>query len=166
MASTYTPIATTTLSTSASNVTFSSIPSTYTDLVLVANTIVASGTGAEFDLRFNSDSGTNYSNTWVLGDGGTAQSGRGSNYTFADCGYLASNSGGVNTRIVNIQNYANSSTYKTVISRGSSVNGGQVISYVNLWRSTSAINTVYIYSNAGLTYAAGSTFTLYGIKAA
>lgn len=165
MASTYEAIMTYTVPSAQSSYTFTSISQDYTDLVLVANTIVSSGVGYELGLQFNGDTGSNYSDTYLLGDGTSATSGRQS-LTFADCGYLASNSGNPNTRIINLQNYSNTTTYKTVLSRGSSVNSGQAIAYVNLWRNTSAISSIKIFSNVGLNYAAGSTFTLYGIKAA
>lgn len=144
----------------------STLSQAYTDLVLVANTIVPTGsTFPECSLRFNGDTGSNYSNTYLLGLGsGSGISGRGSNYTYADCGYLTTNSGNPNTRIINIMNYSNSTTYKTIISRGSSDNGGQVIAYVNLWRKTpEAITSITVFTQGG-TYAAGSTFSLYGIK--
>lgn len=161
---TYEAIATQTLGSATNTVTFSSIPSTYTDLVLIANTIIASVSGfPECSLRFNSDTGTNYSNTYLLGTGSSAASGRGTSYTYADCGYLAANSSNPNTRIINIMNYSNTTTNKTVISRGSSVNGGQVIAYVNLWRNTAAINSITIFTQSD-NYTAGSTFSLYGIQ--
>ena len=163
---TYTPIESRTLTSATTTVTFSSIPATYTDLILVANTIVSSGTGAELSIRFNSDTATNYSNTYLLGTGSATATGRGTSFTYADCGYLSSNSGNPNTRILHIQNYANTTTYKTIISRASGVNGAQVTAYVNLWRKTpEAINSITIFSASSLTYATGSTFTLYGIKA-
>jgi hypothetical protein len=162
---TYVALDTQTLSSASTSVTFSSIPQGYTDLFIVANTIIASGTGYELSLQFNGDTATNYSNTYLLGTGSSAISGRGSNYAFADCGYLAGNSGNPNTRIIQIQNYSNTTTNKTVISRGSSDNGGQVIAYVNLWRSTAAITSIRFFSSSSLTYAIGSTFSLYGIAA-
>ena len=164
--STFSPIATTTFGSGATSYTFSSIPSTYTDLVLVGQTIVASGTGYEFSLQFNSDTGTNYSNTYLVGTGSATASGRGTNFAYIDAGYLSTNSGNPNTRICNIMNYSNTTTYKTVISRASSDNAGQVSTTANLWRSTSAINTIKVYSAQGLTFATGTQLTLYGIAAA
>lgn len=162
---TYVPIARQELTSATATVTFSSIPGTYTDLVVVANTIIASGSiFPECSLRFNSDTGTNYSNTWFLGNGSSVLTGRGSNYNYADCGYLSANSGNPNTRIINIMNYANTTTNKTVISRASSDNGAQATAYANLWRNTAAITSITIFTQSG-NYAIGSTFTLYGIKA-
>ena len=165
--STYTPIATTTLGSSAASYTFSSIPSSYTDLILVAQTIVTSGSSfSDVFLRFNGDTGSNYSNTYLLGlSPSSSVSGRAANVTVADCGYLSANSGNPNTRIIQIMNYSNTTTNKTIISRGASVNSGQTIAYANLWRNTAAINSVLIYPQSG-NYAAGTTLTLYGIAAA
>ncbi len=66
--------------------------------------------------------------------------------------------------VISIQNYSNSTTYKTAISKGGGAAVG-AISYVGLWRSTSAITTITVGVNTG-NYGANSTFTLYGVKAA
>ena len=75
MALTYDPIATTTISGSSTNTyTFSSIPSTYTDLVLAFANFQGT-TNYSFALRFNGDSGSNYSYTVLEGNGTSASSG-------------------------------------------------------------------------------------------
>lgn len=164
---TYTQIASTTLGSAASSVTFSSIPATYTDLVIVssaANTAVnANGMG----IRFNSDSATNYSKTYLYGDGTSAVSGRGTSQTNISISNLPISSTGVfAATITHIQNYSNATTYKTVLSRGGGANTGNlVIAYVGLWRSTSAISTIDLINDSG-NFIAGSTFNLYGIAAA
>ncbi len=160
--STYQPIASVTLSSAQSSVTFSGIPQTYTDLILVVNNIVSSGTGNDTALRFNDDTSSNYSNTYLLGTGTSALSGR-NPLTYADNGYLSANSGNPNTRIIHLMNYTNTTTFKTQLTRASGQNGGQVTAYVNLWRSTSAITKILVYSADSLNYAAGSTFNLYGV---
>lgn len=164
---TYTQIASTTLGSSAASVTFSSIPSTYTDLVIVsfaANTAVnANGMG----IRFNSDTATNYSKTYLYGDGTSAVSGRGTSQTNISISNLPiSSSGAFATTVTNIQNYSNATTYKTVLSRGGGANTGNlVIAYVGLWRSTAAISTIDLINDSG-SFITGSTFNLYGITAA
>ena len=165
--STYTPIASQTLSSAAASVTFSGIPQNYTDLVLVMN---AKGTGFTGSgtypyVRYNSDSGTNYSRTYLSGNGSSASSGRGTSEnlqylvggTYID-GTFAYNS------ITHFMNYSNTTTYKTMLSRANN-SGVQVDALVGLWRSTSAITSMIIYSSSG-NFDTGSTFTLYGIKAA
>jgi hypothetical protein len=172
MPSTYEPIATNTLGSAATDITFSSIPSTYTDLVLV--TSVFGSRAANVDslaIRFNSDTGSNYSYTYMIGESSAgAASSRASNQSNIWVGNITSNSvtqPGV--IIVQIQNYSNTTTNKTVISRQNAMAGGGYNitgANVGLWRSTSAITSVTVRSETGSNLSSGSTFTLYGIKAA
>jgi len=161
MASTYEPIATYTATGSSGTLSFTSIPSTYTDLILVVNGSV--NTGNNTRMRFNNDTGSNYSMTVLAGDGSSAASYRDSSQTsFSYPGYATT---GMGTYIIQIQNYSNTSTYKTFISRNSNAaNQAQV--GVGLWRSTSAINQVDLYTASGATWTTSTTATLYGIKAA
>ena len=155
---TYTPIATQTLGSSASTVTFSSIPSTYTDLVLVIDAVGSDGSY----LRFNADSGANYSYTRLYGDGTSAASGRATAQTWEETSI-----GSLTSRqftIVNIMNYANAATFKTTLMRITNPSN-YVAAYAHLWRSTAAINTITLGIQSG-TYSSGSTFTLYGIASA
>jgi predicted Zn-dependent protease len=172
MPATYEPIATTTLSSSQSTITFSSIPSTYTDLVLVmlARDTRSDGAGDGLTIRFNSDSGTNYSWTYLRANGSTTYGDQNSNKTSLD-GYeitaaqAAANTFG--TQIWNIMNYSNTTTFKTVTIRGG--NPYSVDAAAGLYRSTSAISSIVIYPGfAGSSYSfvSGCSFTLYGIKAA
>jgi hypothetical protein len=157
--STYTPIATQTLGSSASTVTFNSIPSIYTDLVLVANSITAAN--ASFKIQFNGDTGSNYSSTLVYGNGTSATSLRTSNQTSINIIGRSGSNGSSN--IINIQNYSNATTYKTTLGRG----GADItIATVGLWRSTSAITSINVANDSGGNFLTGSTFTLYGIAAA
>lgn len=161
--STYTPIATTTLGSSQSSVTFSSI-SGYTDLVLVLS---SKGTVQNYpSLRFNSDSGSNYSRTILSGNGSSASSARGSNETAANINYMAitNSSDFAYVSVTHIMNYSNTTTYKTLITRANNATNG-LDAVVNLWRNTAAITSIDCILNTG-SYAAGSTFTLYGIQAA
>lgn len=163
MPATYEPIATTTLGSAQASVDLTSIPSTYTDLVLVLNGKYASTADASPALRFNSDTSSNYSETGLDGNGTSASSFRDSNMTFMPAGSMSADQ---STSIFNIMNYSNTTTYKTVISRGNT-STYRVRAYAGIWRSTSAINSITILANAGgINFASGSTFTLYGIKAA
>lgn len=158
--STLTPIATTTLGSAQSSVTFSSITGSYTDLVLITNAKNASSEQS-LGLRFNSDSATNYSATWMYGNGTSAVSSRESSNN--QIPIVRSDASNYWIGIVNINNYSNSTTYKTIISRGNS--GGLVISQVGLWRNTATITALEIFGFSQ-NIASGSTFTLYGVKAA
>lgn len=161
MALTYEPIATQTMSGSSGGATFNSIPSTYTDLILVINGSVTSSAGVQ--MRFNGDTGGNYSFLRMAGDGSAASSDKSSpNQTFMELGYYIS--GVINNNVVHIMNYSNTTTYKTVLNRANAQTnaiGGMV--FAELWRSTSAINSISVSTS---TYTSGTMFTLYGIKAA
>jgi hypothetical protein len=166
---TYESIATQTLGSATATVTFSSISSAYTDLVLVCNA-ATSVAGYSLLLRFNSDSGSNYSQTQMYGNGTTAGSNRGSNLAQIYLGYTPDSYGtvGNNNFIVNIQNYSNSTTYKTALCRNNNMSSGgtnATEAAVGLWRNTAAISTVSLTAGSG-NILTGSTFTLYGILAA
>lgn len=177
MPATYEKIATNTLSSATASVTFSSISSAYTDLLLVCTNILSTRTSSQ-DIpvvTFNSDTGANYSSTNVDGAAAGASSTRWTSSNNALMGFVSDSNSTANPSlypsnfIVNVLNYSNTSTYKTLISRynnlASSSSYNRVGSNVGLWRSTAAITSITIglyYS----TYATGSTFTLYGIKAA
>jgi hypothetical protein len=162
MTATYEKIATTTLGSASNNVTFSSIPATYTDIVVICNAKVTSST-ADLWFNFNSDTGSNYSITFVSGNGSVIQGARNTNATkmsVTNYGYLETTIG---TYIVNIQNYSNTTTYKSSLARANTTSNG-LAAGAGLWRSTAAISTIKISPSAD-NFATGSTFTLYGIKA-
>jgi hypothetical protein len=171
MSSTYEPIATTTLGTSAADITFTGISQSYTDLVVIVSARSVA-VGAEFAgfIRLGNgsiDTGSNYSRTRLLGNGATATSGRGSNITALSWDAIpgsTSASGTFCATIIQIMNYSNTTTNKTILIRSNEPNN-YVAAIVGLWRSTSAINQVRIYGDQG-NLAVGTTCTLYGIKAA
>jgi hypothetical protein len=159
MASTYEKIATNTLGSATSSVTFSSISGSYTDLV-----IIFAGTGSNNSaiyLTFNNDTGSNYSNTNMYGDGTSAASQRRSNQTSIKDILLYTTQ---TNAIIQIQNYSNSTTYKSVLAR-SNVASAETDVTVGLWRNTAAITTVTLIAGT-VNFATGSTFTLYGITCA
>jgi len=166
MPATYEPISTTTLASGTASVTFSAIPATYTDLVLVIDGLAAS-TAFDAWIRINGDTATNYSNTSLYGSGAAAGSSRNSNLT---AGYLETQATYRSTnrtmQIVHFFNYANTTTYKTWLSQaGSSTDYVERI--VGLWRKTpEAITTILISNSGPSNFGIGSVFTLYGIKAA
>jgi hypothetical protein len=109
------------------------------------------------------DTGSNYSFTYIYGNGSTASSGRASSQTAAFISDFATTQGNA---IVSVQSYATTSVNRTWIARGNAA-GAATNATVSLWRNTSvAINQIKIYADAARTFNTGSTFTLYGIKAA
>lgn len=166
MASTYEKIASTTLGSAASSITFSSIASTYTDLI-----VVVQGTYSTSDdlicLRYNNDTGSNYSSTNMYGNGTSAQAYRASNATSIQAGWYPNPGGAsvVSNMVSHIFNYSNTTTYKTNISRGDTSNVQGTAARVGLWRSTAAVNRIDLIMLAG-NLQSGTTATIYGIKAA
>jgi hypothetical protein len=166
--STYTPIATTTLGSAVSSYTFTSIPSTYTDLVLViAGTVSVNGEGIV--MQYNGDTSTIYSYTYLYGTGSSAASARqtGRGYAAINWGTAFSSTEQSNA-VVNIQNYANTTTYKTALSRSNNPNGSSfqgTEALVSLWSNTAAITSILVKSGSG-NLNTGFTLTLYGIAAA
>jgi hypothetical protein len=168
MPTTYEPIATTTLGSAQSSVTFSSISGTYTDLVIMANVKTATPPYQPI-LRFNSDTGTNYSATAVSGNGSSAVSSRHTNqngiYVNPGAG-VGGTVGNFMPWIISVQNYSNTTTNKTVIARFNNPDA-IVNALVGLWRNTNAITSISLVAESGSgDFQSGSTFTLYGIKAA
>jgi hypothetical protein len=164
--STYTPIASQTLGSAAATVTFSSIPQNYTDLILVVDAGMSSGAGYP-SFQLNGDTtDTNYSSTYIRGDGTDVASGR---YSGASGKYNILVDIKKTTPaayiIINFQNYSNSATYKTVLSRMGDTASGTAAT-VAMWRDTNAINRITLKeATGGANWVTGSTFTLYGVTA-
>lgn len=169
MPATYEPIATNTISTSTASFNFNSISGNYTDLVLVASNVTSVSAGSWMGLRFNSDTGSNYSMTEMYGNGTSSTSTRYSSNTLVPINYYSGT--GVNqtgfVSVTHIMNYSNSTTNKTTITRENNAgdpNYPGAGAIVGLWRSTAAITSITILAQVS-NFNSG-TFTLYGIKAA
>lgn len=158
---TYEAIATATASGGETTISFTSIPGTYTDLVIQGNTIAT--TPYELFVQFNNDTGTNYSVTYLEGNASAPSSGRST--TTASMAMAYSNSSNPTSTVIQIQNYSNSTTYKTLFSR-SGAGSVAVIAYIGMWRSTSAITSIQLKLTGGRSFSAGATFSLYGIASA
>jgi hypothetical protein len=159
--STYTPIATTTLSSTQTTVTFNSF-SGYTDLVLVVNALNNAGYRG-MTIVLNNDSGGNYCSRYIGGDTtNAAVTSSSNNSSFLDpYATIAQTQRGIVT--VNFLNYANTTNYKTVLTRSATPINSRAS--VGLWKNTNAITSIAI----GMTvddFVSGSVFTLYGILAA
>jgi hypothetical protein len=155
--STYRPLATVTLASTDSSIIFDSIPSTYRDLILVG--IGSNSADTDLAMRFNGDTGTNYSGVRVFG------SGSGSGSSSADAAKNFAEIGGVNTSIgdfrVQIMDYSATDKHKTALTRGSKT-GSYVVAWANRWASNTAIYSVTLYPVSG-SFAIGSTFSLFGV---
>ena len=163
---TYVPIATQTLGSGASSITFSSIPSGYIDLRLVFSISGIVNSGDNFFLQFNGDTGANYSHTHLYGNGSAAGS---SNNTSVNYAFLTDNATGPNAAspklaIVDIFSYTGS-TNKTLLSTlAFDQNGsGGINAGINLWRNTSAITSIKLFNSGPDNFSVGTTATLWGI---
>lgn len=153
----YTLIATRTLVAPSGTVTFSSIPGTFKDLVFeLSGTCSATN---NLSIQFNGDTGTNYSRTYIDGNGTSATSGRNVNANYLP-GLITSTN--MMTQFATLMSYANTNVNKTVLCRYSSAGDG-ANSAASLWRSTSAITSVVLATVSG-TFSTGYTFKLWGVS--
>jgi hypothetical protein len=156
---TYEPIATQTLGSPSTSITFSSIPSTYTDLILVVSGPSADTGG--YGITLNGDTGTNYSRIYLYANGSSTASGITTNFTSL---YQGGN-GPLKMGIHQIFNYSNSTTYKTMFTRYGATTDYGTVAFVGTWRNTAVVTSLSIL-NGGSGFSTGCMFTLYGIKAA
>jgi hypothetical protein len=163
---TYDLIASNVLTSAASSVTFSSIPATYRDLVLVCgNLLNTNPENSNVVIRLNGDTGSNYTTLKASGDGTNTDSRSVSTtffYTDLDIpfGNTAAQQG---LSIVQFMDYSATDKHKTILSRANVANRG-VGMYAGRWANTAAITSVQalIEASAGQ-FAIGSSFHLYGI---
>ena len=148
MPNTYTELRKTTVGTATSTITLDLTGiSGYTDLVIVASILPSVSTNQPY-IQFNADTGTgttNYSTTSLRGDGSSAASGRHTNQFgwFPVPGPGIGTNGNPEPWLINIMNYANTTTYKTGLSRFN--NAASIVSAnAHLWRSTAAITSITI----------------------
>ena len=165
-------LATINLSTSTSSVTFSGIPSNYTHLQLSINARSAS-TGGSMRLEFNSDtSGSNYARQLFMGDGASASASAANadavTAAIGDFPVSSSAASVYGAYTIDILDAFSTTKRKTLRSfSGYDLNGSGYIQFRScLWTSQSAITSIRIYEGSGSSFAADSSFMLYGIKAA
>jgi len=167
---TYTLIASNTLSSSAASVTFSSIPSTYTDLVLRYAARSDTST-TSLNITLNSDTATNYSSTYVYGDGTNAVSGRDTSVANINEAVKSNSSGSTANTFTNDEIYIPSyqaSQNKPLSSFAAFETNSATNTYVgvgaHLWRNTAAVTSIQLALAGGANFVSGSSFFLYGIK--
>jgi len=143
------------------NITFSSIPSTYKHLQI--RWITRSSGGAYNPLiRFNSDTGTNYSWHYLDGNGSSATAGAASTTDSVLIAGVSNTANIFSTAIMDILDYQDTNKYKTIkILQGADYNGsGSADLWSGNWRSNSAISSItFVTYNTEY-----SQFALYGIN--
>jgi len=161
----YDSLATVTVGASAvSSIYFAGIPSGYKHLQI--RSITRFDTSGEVDLRFNSDSGSNYSYHRIYGQGTSAVAETAANTAYATVGYSVTATNIFSGAVIDILDYANVNKFKTVRSlNGTDTNGGGLILLDSTcWRSTDAINSITAFSKDSRNFQQYSQFSLYGIK--
>jgi hypothetical protein len=157
----------------ASSVTFSNIPNTYSHLQIraIGRTSASEADGDSFKIRFNSDSGNNYTEHRLIGTGSAAAAGAGTSqsnafgYQLPSSSQLASSFG---LFVMDVLDYKNTNKYKTLRGLGGFETNsvGRVGFWSSVWMNTNAISSITITPNVGANFAQYSSFALYGIKAA
>jgi hypothetical protein len=170
MPSTYTLISSNVLTTTTASVTFSAIPSTYTDLVLRLSTRTdLADTSENIYTTFNGDTATNYSGTRVANYNNSVDSARNSSQVRFSQGPWSAGTNLTADTFANNEVYIPSytaSANKPVSSFAAIENNAAaafVIATANLWRNTAAITSVTMAPYSG-NFVSGSSFYLYGIK--
>jgi hypothetical protein len=158
---TYTPLATVTLGTSASSVTFSSIPATYRDLILIFSG-KATSSGADVRYRLNSDTGANYNNVRMYGFSSSAASDSQSGATFIDPMGLDTADGAM--VITQFMDYSATDKHKTFLSRAQTSATSVIFALASRWANTAAVNNIQVYTGSH-SFAIGTTINLYGVIA-
>jgi hypothetical protein len=151
---TYVALGTVTLGSSQQYVTFSSIPATYRDLIVVFNGGINSDNKG-IEIVFNSDT-SNQSQVFMYAQGASPESGTSSSMFFVTDG---SNS----NAIIQIMDYSATDKHKTALIRSAQNITSGVWAHAGRWASLSAVNSVRIGDVAGATIDSGSTLSIYGI---
>ena len=155
---TYTALANTTLGSTATSVTFSSIPGTYRDLVVIFSG--KSGTTTATDFRINvNNAGSSTQRVFLFGGGSTPGSGTDSN---SDIGQLAASTANTTDMIIQIMDSSATDKHKTILTRESRNGVTTVVSTVTRWINTAAVTSI-VFTVPSQSIGAGSTFALYGI---
>jgi len=155
MANAHVLITSQTLGSAVNSITFSSVPSTYRDLVLVVNGTTDVSTNPQ--LQFNGDT-ANLSYVRVGGDGASTYSSANTN-----AGYFGDvSAGNLSMMVANIFDYAQTDKHKQFISR-SSAPAAQSSTWATRWASTAAITSIVVLSGVGTNWSVGTKFYLYGV---
>jgi hypothetical protein len=173
MANTYTLISSTIFTGSTSSVTLSSIPSTYTDLVLRMS-LRSSGNAFNTEIIFNGDQSSIYSQTLFFGNGSAISNARYTDTTQLDGVYAgmepsAGTANTFNNVEIYIPNYRSTtskpmSSIMVTESNVASDTATRIVPFAQLYRNTSAITSITLQNGFSFNFVSGSSIYLYGIK--
>lgn len=170
MAATYDSIQTVSLSSTQATVSFTSIPQTYTDLILTIQP-VRGGTGTDILAQFNSDTGANYTRItyYTSGTNATTLSTMVTGATSARFNYsTAARTNGSSAYQIHFGDYSGTVLKKNIFSQGILVSNTEQYAdtTTNWWNNSNAITRIDLFQDGDRIWGAGSIFSLYGIKRA
>ena len=157
---------------SSSQIIFDNIPQTYQDLMVVFSlrTTYAGVYDTSISMIANNSYTSIYSWTELKGNGSSATSSRSTAVNYGSTSVYGANAalaptGTFASSVFHILNYANTTTYKTVLMRSAADSNGQGGTNLtaSLIQTTGGIVQLLIQSNGN--FVSGSTITLYGIRA-
>jgi hypothetical protein len=154
---TYTALQTIELTGTASSVTFSSIPATYRDLVIVLQGSL--GADNNILMQFNGDTGSNYSDVRMIGYGSSQYTSSAQSGTSMIIGPLDTTQGNV---LVNVMDYSASDKHKAAIIRTNKT--AEVGARAGRWADTSPVTAIKLFPTS-TTFSSGFTVSLFGIEA-
>jgi hypothetical protein len=160
---TYDALKTYTFATTGASFSWTSIPATYTDLVLIAYVKNTAGNNYEAFITYNGDTGSNYSQGFVLNYNAALQAGQ--NLNINQLRPFKSGNSQWSSNQMNIMDYSATNKFKTSIGRTG--DGTFATMLINgMWRNTAAINRIDVTAESGSNFVAGTKFDLYGIASA
>jgi hypothetical protein len=161
MPSALVPLANLTLGSAAATVTFSSISQSYRDLMLVATATISAGTG-KVRFQINGDTASNYSTVYMSGSNYSVASST-SATTFIGSGAISELTTNLGQTIFHALDFSATDKHKSFLIRSNNSALGTIATMAR-WASTSAVTSVVVYPSTS-TFAAGSSFMLYGVSA-
>ena len=165
------PIATTLLGSTASSVIFSNIPQGYKHLqIRVFNKTNRADQNDAMQIQLNSDTGSNYNNHHLYGDGSAANAGAVDTPGSGLLVWLIAGNNSTNAwagTIVDLLDYTNTNKFKTMRAlTGYDNNGNGIVGISSgAWRNTASITAIELKPRYGTSFNTNSRFSLYGIKA-
>ena len=164
---TYVPLATLTLSSADGSITFSSIPATYRDLILlhsVKHTFAGSISVRDTGVRFNGDTGSNYSEVLMYGTGSSTASNSATRSSIQLVYGMASSN--FQLGVMQIMDYSATDKHKSVLYRTGAGNDDNYGTFAGAfrWANTAAVTSLSITPSGSYEVIAGSTFSLYGVN--
>jgi hypothetical protein len=147
---------------STTEITMSSIPQTFTDLIIQASVLYSADNGNYIGFRINGSTSSIYSSTPMVGNGSSTNSYRATGDS--KIAFYGSSTSTYTTVTIHLNDYASAAINKSPLIRSSTVSSDNVEARAGLWQSTAAVSSFSLwFPNASI--AAGTNIKVYGIQA-